>query len=263
LSIPRIALFGNVKFIEFISLILLIFTGITGQCVKDIDHKLLVKKIILSRFLEMSLEKYENYIEGLKINSVFIKLCNWEYDRHNWGMIKIINFLGTTRNSRERNWPKNILAEVIVRKNCYLINYRNGWFAKKIEVNQSRLRRFLENEKLIDKEEVSVKDLLAKIRLINIRNSITYKILRGIIYFQKDFFINRDDPYSLKVLSFLSVNKWVNYNFKNGVYVDNSRISRAINGKSVITKYGHEIELRELFPSSRDIKKNILKKFFI
>jgi len=229
---------------------------------KDIDHKLLVKKIILSRFLEMSLEKYENYIEGLKINSVFIKLCNWEYDRHNWGMIKIIKFPGTTRNSRERNWPKNIIAEVIVRKNCYLINYRNEWFSKKIVVNQSRLNWFLENERLIGKK-ASIKNLLIKIRLINIKNSITYKILRGIIYFQKDFFINRDDPYSLKALSFLSVNKWVNYNFKNGVYVDNSRISRAINGKSVINKYGHEIELRELFPSSRDIKKNMLKKFFI
>jgi len=229
---------------------------------KDIDHKLLVKKIILSRFLEMSLEKYENYIEDLKMNSVFIKLCNWKYDRHNRGIIKIINFPETTRNNRECNWPKNVLAEVMVRKNCYLINYRNEWFSKKIVVNQSRLNWFLENERLIGKK-ASIKDLLIKIRLINIRNSITYKILRGIIYFQKDFFINRDDSYSLKALSFLDVNKWVNYNFKNGIYVDNSRISRTINGKLVITKYGHEIELRELFPSSRDIKKNILKKFFI
>ena len=130
---------------------------------------------------------------------------------------------------------------------------------KKNWSNQSRLRRFLENEKLIDKEEVSVKDLLAKIRLVNIRNSITYKILRGIIYFQKDFFIDGDDKCFLRALSFLDVSKWVNYNFKNGVYVDNSRISRTINGKSIINRYGNEIELKKLFPSSRDIKK-IYKK---
>ncbi|MCG2790459.1 MAG: hypothetical protein L6305_01760, partial [Actinomycetia bacterium] len=132
---------------------------------------------------------------------------------------------------------------------------RNEWFSKKIEIDQSGLNRFLENEKLIGRKEVSMKDLIAKIRLINIRNSITYKILRGIIYFQKDFFINRGDPYSLKVLSFLDVSKWVSDNFKNGLYMDNSRISRAIDGKSIITKYGYEIELKELFPSSRDIKK--------
>jgi len=165
-------------------------------------------------------------------------------------------------NSRKYRWSKNVLAEVTVSKDRYLINYRNEWFSKKIEIDQSWLNQFLENEKLIGRKETSIKDLLAKIRLINIKNSITYKILRGIIYFQKDFFINRDDPYSLKVLSFLDVSKWVSDNFKNGLYVDSSRISRAINGKSIITKYGHEIGLKELFPSSRDIKKNMLKKSF-
>jgi len=224
---------------------------------KDIDHKLLVKKIILSRFLEMPLEKYEDYNESLKISPVFQKLYNCKCIKHNERIIKIINFPKTIGNSGECNWPKNILAEVIADRDCYLINYRNGWFAKKIEVNQSRLRRFLENEKLIDKEEVSVKDLLAKIRLVNIRNSITYKILRGIIYFQKDFFIDGGDTCSLRALSFLDVSKWVNDNFKDGVCIDSSRISRTINGKSIITRYGNEIELKKLFSSSRDIKKNI------
>lgn len=165
-------------------------------------------------------------------------------------------------NSRKYRWSKNVLAEVIVSKDCYLINYRNEWFSKKIEIDQSWLNQFLENEKLIGRKETSIRDLLAKIRLVDIRNSITYKILRGIIYLQKDFFINRDDPYSLKVLSFLDVSKWVSDNFKNGLHIDNSRISRAINGKSIITKYGREIGLKELFPSSRDIKKNMLKKSF-
>jgi len=233
-----------------------------GQCLKDIDHKSLVKKIILSRFLEKPVEKYEYYIESLKINSDFIKLTNWKCTKYNREIIKIIKFPKTTGNSGECNWPKNVLAEVTVSKDCYLINYRNEWFSKKIEIDQSWLNRFLENEKLIGRKETSIRDLLAKIRLINIRNSITYKILRGIIYFQKDFFINRDDPYSLKVLSFLDVSKWVSDNFKNGLHIDNSRISRAINGKSIITKHGREIGLKELFPSSRDIKKNMLKKSF-
>ncbi|MHB8280394.1 MAG: RNA polymerase factor sigma-54 [Candidatus Humimicrobiaceae bacterium] len=229
---------------------------------KDIDHKLLVKKIILSRFLEMPLEKYENYIESLKISLFFRKLYNCKCIKHNEMIIKIINFPKTTGNSGECNWPKNVLAEVMVSKGRYLINYRNEWFSKKIVVNQSGLNRFLENEKLIGRKETSIKDLLTKIRLINIRNSITYKILRGIIYFQKDFFINRDDPYSLKILSFLNVSKWVNDNFKDGLCIDISRISRVINAKSIINKYGHEIELKKLFPSSRDIKKNILKRSF-
>ena len=234
-----------------------------GQCLKDIDHKSLVKKIILSRFLEKPVEKYEYYIESLKINSDFIKLTNWKCTKYNREIIKIIKFPKTTGNSGECNWPKNVLAEVTVSKDCYLINYRNEWFSKKIDMGKSRLRRFLENEKLTNENDTSIKDLLAKIRLINIRNSITYKILRGVIHFQKDFFVKNNDLFSLKVLSFSDVSKWVNYNFKNGLHVDNSRISRLINGKSIITKYGHEIELIKLFPSSRDIKKNILKRFFI
>ena len=229
---------------------------------KDIDHKSLVKKIILSRFLETPLEKYEKFIENLKTNSVFQKLYNRKCAKYDGGIIKIIDFPATVGNSRKYRWSKNVLAEVIVSKDRYLINYRNEWFSKKIEIDQSWLNRFLENEKLIGRKETSIRDLLAKIRLINIRNSITYKILRGIIYFQKDFFINRDDPYSLKVLSFLDVSKWVSDNFKNGLHIDNSRISRAINGKSIITKHGREIGLKELFPSSRDIKKNMLKKSF-
>ena len=227
---------------------------------KDIDRKLLVKKIILSRFLEMPLEKYEDYIESLKISPVFQKLYNYKCIKHNERIIKIINFPKTTGNSGECNWPKNILAEVIAGRDCYLINYRNEWFAKKIEVNQSRLCGFLESEKLTNKKETSIKDLLIKARLISIRNSITYRILRGIIYFKKDSFIDGGDTCSLRALSFLDVSKWVNYNFKNGVYVDNSRISRTINGKSIINRYGNEIELKKLFPSSRDIKKNILKR---
>lgn len=222
---------------------------------KDIDHKLLVKKIILSRFLEMSLEKYEKFIENLKTNSFFIKLYSWKCAKHNGEAIKIINLPGTMGSSKKNEWSKNVLAEVIVSKDCYLINYRNEWFSKKIVVNQSSLNWFLENEKLTSKKETSIKNLLTKIRLINIRNSITYKILRGIIYFQKDFFVNGDDPYSLKILSFLDVSKWISDNFKNGLYIDSSRMSRAINGKSIVTKYGGEIELKELFPSSRDIKK--------
>ena len=229
---------------------------------KDIDHKSLVKKIILSRFLETPLEKYEKFIENLKTNSVFQKLYNRKCAKYDGGIIKIINFSTTMGNSRKYRWSKNVLAEVIVSKDRYLINYRNEWFSKKVEIDQSWLNRFLENEKLIGRKETSIKDLIAKIRLISIRNSITYKILRGIIYFQKDFFINRDDPYSLKILSFLDVSKWVSDNFKNGLHIDNSRISRAINGKSIITKYGREIGLKELFPSSRDIKKNMLKKSF-
>ena len=230
-----------------------------GQCLKDIDHRLLVRKIILSRFLEMPLERYEEFIENLKINSVFIKLYNRKWAKCDGGIIKIINFPGTMRSSRKYKWSKNVLAEVIVSKDSYLINYRNEWFSKEIVVNQNGLNWFLENEKLISKK-TSIRDLLTKIRLINIRNSITYKILGGIIYFQKDFFINRDDPYSLKVLSFLDVSKWVSDNFKNGLYIDSSRISRIISRKLIITKYGHEIELKELFPSSRDIKKKYVKK---
>ncbi|MBU4313883.1 MAG: hypothetical protein KJ821_03715 [Actinobacteria bacterium] len=171
---------------------------------KDIDHKSLVKKIILSRFLETPLEKYEKFIENLKTNSVFQKLYNRKCAKYDGGIIKIINFPATMGNSRKYRWSKNVLAKVVVSKDRYLINYRNEWFSKKIEIDQSWLNQFLENEKLIGRKETSIKDLIAKIRLINIRNSITYKILRGIIYLQKDFFINRDDPYSLKVLSFLA-----------------------------------------------------------
>jgi len=224
-------------------------------CLKDIDHKLLVKKIILSRFLEMPLGEYEEYVENLRINPVFRKFYNGKCAKHNPRIIECINFPGTAGNSKGYKWPKNVLAEVMVSEDCYLINYRNEWFTKKIDIDQSRLNRFLENEKLVDKKDASVKDLLIKVRLINIRNSITYKILRGIIYFQKDFFINEDDPYSPKVLSFLDVSKWIKNNFKNGLCIDSSRISRTISRKSIITKYDHEIKLKELFPSLRDIKK--------
>jgi len=229
---------------------------------KDIDHKLLVKKIILSRFLEMPLKKYEEFIENLKKCPIFQKLYNWKYDKHNQGIIKIINFPKTKGSIGKCSWPKNVLAEVIVSKDRYLINYRNEWFSKKIDIDQSRLRRFLESEESTNKKETSIKDLLIKARLISIRNSITYRILRGIIFFQKDFFIKKDDPYSLKILSFLDVSKWTKDNFKNGLDIDSSRISRIISRKSIITKYGHEIELKELFPSLRDIKKNMLKKSF-
>jgi hypothetical protein len=65
-------------------------------------------------------------------------------------------------NSRKYRWSKNILAEVIVSKDCYLINYRNEWFSKKIEIDQSWLNQFLENEKLIGRKETSIRDLLAE-----------------------------------------------------------------------------------------------------
>jgi len=65
-------------------------------------------------------------------------------------------------NSRKYRWSKNVLAEVIVSKDRYLINYRNEWFSKKIEIDQSWLNQFLENEKLIGRKETSIRDLLAE-----------------------------------------------------------------------------------------------------
>ena len=65
-------------------------------------------------------------------------------------------------NSRKYRWSKNVLAEVTVSKDRYLINYRNEWFSKKIEIDQSWLNQFLENEKLIGRKETSIRDLLAE-----------------------------------------------------------------------------------------------------
>ncbi len=65
-------------------------------------------------------------------------------------------------NSRKYRWSKNVLAEVTVSKDRYLINYRNEWFPKKIEIDQSWLNQFLENEKLIGRKETSIRDLLAE-----------------------------------------------------------------------------------------------------
>jgi len=239
-------------------------------------HRKLVGKIILADFLEYRLEKFINFVRAVKALPLYKKLTRE-------GIIIHKPLLGAKIVSEESDIVCSgvgVVAEIKKDVN-FFIHYTNEAFSIEHIVDQekpgrikddiNRVRCSLSNGvKPTGEEKKNISRLLHKLRRINTRNLITHEILKGIVEYQKDYFESNSGnenklDLKLKPLQRAELAKAISNsdckenNHNRGFVIDTSRISRVIQGISIITPQGNKIPLKSFFPTKRDIVKMYIK----
>ena len=98
---------------------------------------------------------------------------------------------------------------------------------------------------------------MRKLRLITARNRITHEILNAVFMRQRDYF-HSGSPLDLKPLSRAELALTIRAGNGADPVIDASRISRLIDGKTVVVPSGGEKPLKFFFPTGRDIHRRAI-----
>lgn len=216
----------------------------------------LVGKIILSNFLEYSVEKFINFISDVEESPLYKKLVEK-------GVI-IPKFLPEAKILRRNNAAAlartGVIAKVEGGAN-FSLRYTAREFSTEYQVSHEKLG-CLDNIKPSEKDRSNIRRLLNKLRRINTRNQIAHMILKGIVEYQRDYFASNDEL-DLKHLTRAELASFISHS-KDGSHdfdftIDATRVSRATRKLSLITPKGKEVPLRFLFSNGRDRVKRCIK----
>jgi len=210
----------------------------------------LIGKIILARFLKFPLKRFEKFIEEAEADPLFKTLSGR-------GLIHAKKLPGAGAVECPDNMPPHAIGVVMhapqseSRKHGhgFIILYRHPGFGREYIFNGAA--HLSENGRL---------EILArKLRLITTRNRITHEVINGILRCQRGFFCS-GNPLDLKPLTLTSLSRIISTSQKGDPVIDHSRISRLVNGKSIITHSGRERPFKFFFPVMRDIHRRFVCK---
>jgi len=238
----------------------------------------LIGKIILADFLEYRLEKFINFVRAVEALPLYKKLTRE-------GIIIRKSLLGAKILSEEKesaSVPFEIRVIAKISKDVDLnfsIHYTNEDFSIEYIVDNEKLQAIINDVRPTEEEKKNISRLLHKLRRINTRNLITHEILKGIVEYQKDYFESTSETENeldlkLKLLRRVELARTLSNgglpvgctqtdckenNHNRGFVIDTSRISRVIQGISIITPQGNKVPLKSFFPTKRDIVKRYIK----
>jgi len=213
----------------------------------------LIGKIILARFLQSPLKRFERFIEEAEADPLFKTL----YKR---GHIIAGRFSRAGTVEHPDKMPSHAIGVIrqVPRPECgkhdhdFVVCYRHPGFG----------REYLFNGAAHLSGNGRAEVLARKLRLITARNRITHEVINGILRFQRGFFCS-GNPLDLKPLTLTSLSRIISTSQNGDPVIDHSRISRLVNGKSIITLSGRERPLRFFFPVMRDIHRRFVCKVVI
>lgn len=244
--------------------------------------KRLVGRIIFANLLELTLEKYKNFIQAVE-ESLFLEKLEIKDERLSRGKIsdKAKEALSKAVAEIVKIPPKPHFKSPLSQGRVggiFSIRYTYDGFNK--------VYFFRDKSFKIGDNSCSAK-LKYKLRRISSRNELTHRIIKGIIEHQNRF-LSTGDPIDLAPFSRVQLASWINGRQKSEVRnqktetrqkskchsglvsepvchltsdICNTWISRLVNGLSLITPSGEERVLKSFFPTQRDINKRFIKKF--
>ncbi len=210
----------------------------------------LIGKIVLARFLQSPLKRFERFIEEAEADAVFKTVYKRGHIIARW-----FSRAGTAEHPDKL--PSHAIGVISptpqpewgAHGHDFIILYRHHGFGREYIFNGAA--------PLYGNGRAEV--LARKLRLITARNRITHEVLNGILECQRGFFCS-GEPLDLKPLTLTSLSRTINASENGDPVVDHSRISRLVNGKSIITPSGRERPLRFFFPAMRDIHRRFVCK---
>jgi len=217
----------------------------------------LVGRIILSNFLEYSVERFIAFISDVEGTPLYKRLAQE-------GAVAP-KCLPDASILRARNAAALAEAGVIAKVDGeanFSIYYTVREFSIEYQISDEKLARYLNNSKLTEEERKNISRLLNKLRRINTRNVIVHKTLKRIVEYQRDYLASSNEL-NLKLLTRAELARLISDAGDDSPRVDftidASRISRAIRELSLITPKGKEVPLRFLFASRKDMVKRCIR----
>lgn len=137
----------------------------------------------------------------------------------------------------------------------FIIYFFSPYFVRgKYRIDYNKLEQ-LKHKGYFSSEELKQLDkLLHKLKFINTRKSILYRILNEIIEVQRNYLLSGKDedlvPFTQKDLA-------------NKINIDPSLVCRAINHRSIITPQGEEKPIKYFLPNEKEIAEYIVKDLIL
>jgi len=204
------------------------------------DQAELIGKIILAKFLKLSPVRFEKFIDEAEDNPLFNALSEK-------GAIVVRQLAGAEKAASCDGMSRNAVG-IIGRAPHFTIRYRHPGFGKE----------YLFDGDPCLLEKAGGVALMRKLRLITARNRITHEVLNAVFMRQMDYFYS-GSPLDLKPLSRAELG--LTKRASNGAepVIDASRISRLIDGKTVVIPSVGEKPLKFFFPTGRDIHRHAIR----
>ncbi len=227
---------------------------------KKEKQRKLVGNIIFANFIQYPLEKFINFITEVEGLPLYEKLASETIiSRKALPCSKIL------KQSNARALARvGVIAEIKKGVN-FSICYTRREFSLEYQINHEKLRRSMNNLRLTKEEEKNTARLLNKLRRINTRNLMVHEILKGIVEHQRDY-LESNNELDLKPFTRVELARIISHK-KNGhgtdFMIDPSRISRVLQGLSIITPQGKEVSLSCFFATRKDMAKRYIKVLLI
>jgi DNA-directed RNA polymerase specialized sigma54-like protein len=136
-------------------------------------------------------------------------------------------------------------------ENEFIINMFSPQFVRgKYVVDYERLEALKKQGAFSPEELKKIRRLIEKLETVNIRKSVIYQVIKSILRKQSAYFrtglLAELRPFAQKELA-------------AGLAVDESSVSRAVYGRSLVTPESGEKPLGFFLPSRKDIRKNLIR----
>jgi len=220
----------------------------------------LIGIIILARFLELPLTRYEAMIEKVEDSPLLTQLRPDIISTRMFPKAQVLEparFLGP-----------NCLGQLQGDEGGFRMSYRYDGLAAEYLINEEGLKHWMQHQVLSAEDKARILALKRRLRLINTRNRLTHMILMGLAEHQEAY-LSSGDVLHLRPLSQVALAEWINSEVEGSSrflppgsgleFVDHSMISRLTVRMSVLSPQLQEVALRDLLPSTRDVHKRLIE----
>lgn len=208
-----------------------------------------IGRIILAKFLSYSLKRYQKTLNEVENSDIFRSLFP--------DIITFQMFRQASAATDKEGFTQNTLGRIEQDGQGFSICYRHSGFAGEYRLDRGKLARLIQSGNFPEHRKDELDLLQRRLRLISTRNRIAHMILLGIIEHQAAY-LRSSDPLALVPLSQVKLSHWIKA--QRYQLVDNSVISRVVNGTSILIPNGKLILLKDFFPSARKTYKAYIKE---
>ena len=157
-----------------------------------------------------------------------------------------------TKDNRTARIYYSTIASIEKDNGQLTIGYFSSEMAKgRYLIDFDRVEKIKKGEVFAKDELRKIDSLLNKLRLVNSRKTTIYQLIQSLIEVQRSFLFSGD---------FKNLKSFTQVSLSRKMEVNPSLISRAINRKAIRTPQGRQIPLKTLFPSEREIRKNLIRE---
>ena len=208
-----------------------------------------IGRIILAKFLSYSVKRYEKTLNEVEDSRIFRSLFSHMTTFEMFRRAKVA--------TDKEGFTQTTLGKIEQDGQGFCICYRHPGFAGEYHLDREKLTRLIQSGNFPECRKDEIDLLERKLRLISTRNKVTHMTLLGIVEHQVAY-LRSSDLLDLVPLSQVKLSHWI----KGQGYqsIDNSVISRIVNGTSILTPDGKLILLKDFFPSARKTYKAYIKE---